>query len=214
MRHFKPNIFIKELEKPFGLSYFPTLEPEILDSCTCFSNYKPYQYKKSDNSLEVLNIVTEEVLHAPLNILEIGVSLYDRELTITDRLIKDKPENSKYIGIDISDRSFVKSWGKDCFFIQENSGNFDSISDKINNLNIENFGIIVIDGDHSLNGILKDWRYIKFLHKSGSVLIHDSNTHPGPVALIESIDRKIFNVFEPLNDKYDHGITVVKYKNE
>ena len=135
MIHYKPDIYTKDMfEKPFGLSYIPTLEPTISDNCDCFQHYKASMYGSHDNSLEVLNIVTEEVKKAPPNILEIGVSLYSRELTMTNRLIKDKVENSKYVGIDIGDRSFVKDWGKDCFFFQENSGNFESVSNKFINL--------------------------------------------------------------------------------
>jgi len=216
MIHYKPDIYIKDVfNKPYGLNYLPTLEPNISDNCDCFKNYRSFRDGESDNSLKVLELVTEVVQKAPMNILEIGVSLYDREWTMSNRLTGYKDYNSKYVGIDTQNREHVKNWGTNSYFYQINSREFDIVKCRLNQLlGIYSLGLLVIDGDHSLNGILADWKYVELLDKKGYILIHDSNTHPGPIALIEAIDRKIFNVEEPLKNNEDHGIALISYKDK
>lgn len=208
MIHKKPQIYRKLI--PFGLSFIPTLEPDISDNKDYFDWYTPFHHDKSDNSPEVLEIVKEEILKNPPNILEIGVSLYNKESTITWAAISNKNESSYYIGIDIKDRKFVKDWGKNCHFIEMNSSNYSVIKSEIEKITNSKIGTLIIDGNHSVNGILKDWEYVNLLHDDGSVLIHDSNTHPGPVALLEAIDRTKFSIKEPLFDKEDHGIAIIR----
>jgi hypothetical protein len=42
--------------------------------------------------------------------------------------------------------------------------------------------------------VYDDWRYVNYLNEGGVVGFHDTANHPGPVALIESINRSKWHV--------------------
>ena len=70
----------------------------------------------------------------------------------------------------------------------------------------------MIDGWHSVNQVYKQWEYVSLLSNDGIVIIHDTNSHPRPYFLIESIDNIMFDVYKYYNDVYDWGIYVAVRK--
>jgi hypothetical protein len=122
------------------------------------------------------------------SILEIGVCR-NKSKSSTYVFLDNKLEETYYFGIDLKDKSFLHKYGKNIFTIQSNSSNIEQNMDYINKQGINTFDFIFIDGWHSINQILIDWEYTKYLNNNGIVALHDINHHPGPKSFIESINQ-------------------------
>jgi hypothetical protein len=195
----------------FGLSFIPTLEPGHSDYIEYFGWHVDLQPEEGDNSYQVLGIVEEITGVAPPGgILEIGVAHYEAVLTFTNRLFRAKPDDKVYLGVDIANRSFVTSWAKNAHFYWGSSLRQGEIRSKLQELNALPLSLLIIDGGHSVPCALNDWEYADLVAPGGYVLIHDSNSHPGPIALVAAIDRAIFEVGEPLANSKDYGIAIAK----
>jgi len=73
--------------------------------------------------------------------------------------------------------------------------------------------LIMIDGYHSLNQVYFEWEnYTPLLASDGIVVMHDTNSHPGPYFLMKSIDTNQYDVYKYFNDVVDWGIGVVVRK--
>lgn len=144
------------------------------------------------------------------HILEIGVFAQSpgrEHMSFTNALIQNRFHGgSKYLGIDLEDKSMIRDEEAGVFFLQENSYNQDAVRDYIKQIGIEQFSLILIDGNHSVEATINDWRYVDLLSPGGMVLIHDANTHPGPILISGSIDRNLFHVTNHFHNTGDWGI--------
>ena len=52
----------------------------------------------------------------------------------------------------------------------------------------DSFDFIFIDGWHSINQVLDDWKFTEFLAEGGIVGFHDTNTHPGPMLFVDNLN--------------------------
>lgn len=126
-------------------------------------------------------------------ILEIGVCRNDLD-SFTHVFLNNKNDHTIYIGIDLNEKRFLDNSDKNIHTIWGNSHNYDYIERKFKQLGIEQFDFIFIDGDHSINGVIKDWEYTKYLGSNGIVGLHDINWHYGPRSFVEALDQSKWNL--------------------
>jgi len=126
-------------------------------------------------------------------ILEIGVAR-NKENSSSFVFINNKLPETKYIGIDIENKNFLDNPSQNVFTIKNDSRKIEENMDKINALGIREFDFIFIDGFHSVNHVLTEWEYTKWLSKDGIVGFHDTAEHPGPFLFIRNIDTQKWNV--------------------
>jgi len=192
----------------WGLKFFPNMEPHINNNRDA-----PVFGSPSDQEVTVenQNVVREVVtsfgdnLHA---IIEIGVNR-NGENSMSQILIHNRPRGSFYLGIDIDDKSYLNNLEENTWTIQCNSLEQDKIRQFLSEKCIDSIDILLIDGDHSVNACINDWKYSNMLRKGGVVIMHDTTAHPGPIGLFEAIDENIFNK-QRLCTKADHGIGIAR----
>ena len=154
--------------------------------------------------------------YSPANILEIGIGQFPRLVnTSTFILTSFKHGTVRYIGIDKNSRSWVNEfhYGYDVLVYKETSENILKKwrEDATPTPEID---LLFIDGDHSVNGVLIDWEFTRFVKNSGIIVLHDIKAHPGPKLLVDAIDRDYYTVHKMfLDDPKDFGMAVV-YKKE
>ena len=201
----------------YGLNFLPSLEPKFpddRDSCitselSLFHNLSIRYFQTEEVTERAYNKVVEiiESYKRDIFILEIGVNR-SKERQFTDAFIKYKSKKSLYIGIDINDKSSLNDKENNVWTIKTDSRNQDYIRSKFDWRNID---ILMIDGDHSVVGAVNDFKYANILADDGTVILHDSNSHSGPLALIEAIDRDIFTVEKLFEENLDDfGLTIIK----
>jgi cephalosporin hydroxylase len=126
-------------------------------------------------------------------IIEIGISR-NGPRSFTNDLLSNKPDHLKYLGVDIEDKSYLNNVDKNIFTIKENSFNRESVESYVSEIGIQKISILFIDGWHSVNAVINDWGYASLLSENSVVILHDTNYHPGPTILVESINKKLFRV--------------------
>lgn len=120
-------------------------------------------------------------------ILEIGVHRNDRDSS-TYTFLNNKKNETFYFGVDIEDKSFLNNTKKNIFTLKIDSSKIDKIMSFVKSKGVEKFDFIFIDGDHSINQLLRDWRFTEFLSADGIVALHDTNCHAGPFLFVEHLN--------------------------
>lgn len=203
--------YIKHETDIFGLTFRPELTQIDNDQDFCDSARHPYRPKLeiTDRNLTLLETALENSKGG--NVLEIGVARNpDFSRCFTSVFFK-YPEKFKYLGVDIEDRSHIKQHNPKANFIQTDSSNFYAIRQKMVSCEMGRLEVLLIDGWHSMNAVIKDWHYAKLVQKGGVVILHDTNHHPGPKVLLECIDPNIFKIdiyFRKNLD--DNGMAILK----
>jgi hypothetical protein len=147
-------------------------------------------------------------------IVEIGVSRNAYENTSVSVFLKNKRPQDVYLGIDIDDKSYLDDPTKNIHTIRCPSQDLDKVFTKLAQLNINEIDVLMIDGWHSINQCYFEWEsYTQILASKGIVVMHDTNSHPGPYFLIDSIDLNKYDVYKHLWDVQDWGISVAIKKN-
>ena len=72
------------------------------------------------------------------------------------------------------------------------------------------FDFIFIDGWHSVNHVLKEWRFVEYLSDFGIVAIHDTNYHPGPRKFIKVLNPERYIIDKTCTEGKDWGISFIK----
>lgn len=202
---------IKELPTTvYGLKFFPSLEPHYNnDYDGPYANSYGCRAVSSDNLNTVSNVINS-LGNKLAACLEIGVDHSNSE-SISKILMNQKPSKCVYVGIDLEDKSYLNDLENNIFTVQCNSHDQKTVRDFLKSKNIEKLDIIFIDGWHSVNTTINDWSYVDLLSDHGVVIVHDTNTHPGDIALCESIDTNLFTV-ERLCLGQDAGIALITFK--
>lgn len=211
-KNFKKNYKENEL----GLKYFPSIEPEFSDSSdfidgiidapiTLIQTNGNGQFSKENGEiLKELMLKTN-----PDVVVEIGIARHHRfSNSSTHTLFDNKKENCKYFGIDLDYTGIYEyeTYQPNIKLLIGNSGDQNIIDVVKNNSPID---ILLIDGDHSINGFLQDWEYVKYVRKGGFIVCHDTNNHPGPFYFYDAIDENKFNKFRYFENRYDdNGLAV------
>lgn len=187
----------------FGLTYIPSFEPNISDDLDIEKDTRMYNV-----SAEVSNndrLLLEKILAEHKNninfIVEIGI---DRNgvYSFTRSFFEFKKPETVYLGIDIDDKSYLNEPNRNIFTLKCNSHDQSTIRNKIAEFN-RPIDLLFIDGWHSINTVVNDWKYANLLSKNGIVVFHDTNYHLGPRNVVDAIDRNLFEVsyfFENEND--------------
>ena len=132
--------------------------------------------------------------------------------TTTHALLFNKPDNIPYLGIDIEDKSFLNDDDKKVHTLISDTRDFEKVKSRLKEIGIEKISILLIDGDHSLNMVINDWKYTELLSDNGIVIFHDTNYHP-PTLFIDFIDRNMYDVIEHCRTREDYGLTIAYRKN-
>ena len=159
-----------------------------------------------------LDLISETAkLYSTEAILEIGVARDKNGLdSFTYKYINEKSDTIGYVAVDIDDKSFLNDESKKIYSIQCKSEEQEKIRQFLKEKGIEKISILSIDGWHSLNAVINDWKYTDLLIKGGVVIFHDSNYHPGVHCFIPFIDTTKYEVKKYFEGEDAHGITIAK----
>ena len=191
----------------FGLKWFPNLEPHVSnDRDLPPFGFPPDATEVSDCNQMVLRNAMDQMGEGCQRILEIGVSRNgDRSFT---RVIADnKNPSARYLGVDTEERPGVEDENTRRWFLQCNSHEQDTVRNRLRELDMAELDLILIDGWHSVKTAVNDFGYADMLRVGGIVVVHDTNTHPGPVALFDAIDERIFEKHRYCTAENDMGIS-------
>lgn len=192
----------------FGLCFTPQFrDTDNNEDWSFFTRGCSAEVSEQDFNL-VREISSKYMSHG---IIEIGVSRNGMG-SFTQAMLQNKPDNIKYLGIDIEDKSYLDNQSKNIYTIKENSFNQEPIRKYIKEIGLEKISILFIDGWHSLNAVINDWKYVDLLSDNGIVIFHDSNYHPGPAVLVEAIDKEIFDVIKYFENEDDYGLAIAYKK--
>lgn len=195
-----------------GLAFVPTIEPAHSDRVDYYpEQWSPKGRKDLDVSKKNKFILAKE-LHDAKRIVEIGV--HDAGTF----LMREKNRNAVYLGIDTQDRSSLNDYRRLIYTLQIDSREIkyvciilDNVLKKIGfergDLNID---LLFIDGFHSVTQCINDWMYSSLVAPGGVVILHDTNYHPGPIALFEAIDERLWEKEKLCLDPDDYGIAVIR----
>lgn len=187
------------LFEPYMLEF--NNDEDIVRSC-----FRSCSKEVSDANLELVNTLSSKYNHT--GIVEIGVSR-NGELSFTNKILQKKPDNIKYLGIDIENKSSLNNLEKNIYTIKSTSFDQKSIRSYLNDIGLTKISLLLIDGWHSLNAVINDWKYSDLLSDSGIVIFHDTNYHAGPAVFLDCIDPNLFKVekfFNNITD--DYGMAV------
>jgi hypothetical protein len=157
--------------------------------------------------LENIFLKTENVN----SILEIGVSKPFNSNNSSYHVFKRiKKSDCHYFGVDILDKSHIIDLQNKIHFIHSDSSDLDYVMNYINDCGISRIDFFMIDGWHSGNQLLKDWRFTQFLSDNGVIVLHDTNYHYYPRQLISSLNKAKFEVTNCCKMPDDWGISFIK----
>lgn len=138
-------------------------------------------------------------------ILEIGIGRpHNKDQTHTNILLTHKHPDTVYIGIDIEDRAWLNDPAKNIHTLVANSVNVQENIERFKSLGVSEFGLIFIDGWHSINNVLTEWEYTNMLVPHGIVGFHDVTEHPGPHYFVRALNTEKWNV--EIHNPWDYGI--------
>lgn len=192
----------------YGLKFCPTLEPHCSnDQDTPNWGWPIDAHEVSDCNLAVVDDVMRNLGINCMNIMEIGVHR-NNDRSITNILMDSKLPDCRYLGIDIDDKRHLDNPTLNIHTLRTTSHDKVAVRQKLRQLGMNSIDILMIDGWHSVHTCVNDWGYVDLLSPHGVILLHDTNAHPGPIALFHAIDDSIFNKQLCCTDITDMGIAV------
>lgn len=200
-------------DRPYGLKYRPSIEPERSDNTDFYRDfYRPVAREFSPANQEVLR---EALLSVPQPrcIVEIGVQRNPLPESSTGILITHKPTDCVFIAVDIEDKSHLTNTAAGIYTLRIDSSERDKVFALMDELAVDGIDFLFIDGWHSVNQCVADWRYVERLSPKGVVVMHDTNVHPGPVTVFEAIDETVFQKVKYCTEGPDWGIAVIRRLN-
>lgn len=207
---------IVELIKPrptsiHGLKYFPDLEPEVDND----QDAPPFGWTGQQ---EISECNRESVLAAVTHLgdtfraaLEIGVDR-SNERSMSRIIMEGRPTGSFYLGVDLDDKSYLNNEATNTWTLQCNSHDQTRIREFMASKGVTELDLLFIDGWHSVNTCVNDWRYADMIRPGGLVLLHDSNSHPGCAALFDAVDDNLYEKIRCCTDPSDFGIAAFRRK--
>ena len=205
MNNIDQNLYVKKTSNINGLSYLPSFKNESyndIDSPPWSDVGNKISTEISDANKEALDDIIRKV--NVKNVIEIGIARNDARSFTTQLLYAKK---GIYCGIDIEDKTFLNDSLNRVYTIRANSHDQSTIRSYLNTIGLEKCSVLFIDGWHSVNTVINDWKYTDLLDDNGVVIFHDSNYHPGPHLIIEAIDRSMYRVVKYCDGGFDWGIS-------
>jgi hypothetical protein len=112
--------------------------------------------------------------------------------------------------MDLDDKSSINSVEKNVFTLRCDSADYQMLYKLMDWYGHEQIDFMFVDGWHSVNQVIKEWKYWEKMIGNGVMAFHDTNYHPGPVALLDAIDTDIFSVEWFGRGESDWGVGVVQ----
>jgi hypothetical protein len=194
-----------------GLKFRPQFDSQYNNDADWESFTLPHTQEVSQQNYNLVKeIATNYMTHG---IMEIGVHR-NNEGSFTNALLSNKPDNIPYLGVDIEDKSYLNNESKKIFTIKENSYNQRTVRNYAKKIGLEKISILFIDSEHSLNETINDWMYSDMLSDNGIVIIHDTNGHPGPFVIMESIDNTKYRLEKYFQNEDDYGLGIAYKLNQ
>lgn len=197
-----------QLTDIWGLSFFPNMEPFKNNDEDTPTFGSPHHIEVTECNLEVVRQVVADMGTTLRACMEIGVDRDSNAESMSKIIVRDRPAGSFYLGIDVDDKSYLNNVETNTWTIQCNSHDQDRIRSFLKERGIEKLDLLFIDGWHSINTTVNDWRYADLLSDHGVVIVHDTNRHPGDVAICEAVDKSLFTMTRFCLE--DNGIAVFK----
>jgi hypothetical protein len=191
-----------------GLKYFPDLEPEVSNDRDGPLDLDWLHQEVSDCNLAVVRQAVGTLGKGLTAAMEIGVNR-NGERSMSRVIMDQRPEGSFYLGIDIEDKSYLDDADNNTWTIRCSSDNRSAVLGKLQERGVEKLDLIMIDGWHSVNMCVNDWHYTELLSDHGMVILHDTNKHPGCVALFDAVDEDLW-IKERFCTNNDYGIATFK----
>ncbi len=190
-----------------GLKFLPQMRYHDNDAdWSIFTRPCPREVSDADHSV-VEKVIKNHMTHA---IVEIGVGGIHRPLegSFTQLLLANKPAHIPYLGIDCEDKTYLRNEEQKVFTVTAFSKEQQKIREYMKSIGIEEISILFIDGFHSVNTVINDWKYTDLLADSGIVIFHDTNYHPGPRVFINAIDEQLYKVERCCQELDDYGVAI------
>lgn len=199
---------------PPGLSFRPTIAPEMDDEVDFYGPKRAVPQEFSKKNQAVLAEVVKSLPNANL-FVEIGVERKPNSPTCSTQILLDnRPSGCAYMGIDLRDCSYLNRPEDNMRFMRTDCRNQKGINAVLDELHRE-IDLLFIDGDHSVEWCLTDWQLVNRLAVGGAVVLHDTNVHPGPLALLAAADKEYFDVeVHCADDPNDWGVAVLRLKKK
>ena len=204
MNNIDQNLYVKNPSNINGLSYLPSFKNESDNDLDWpwFVVSNKISTEISDANKEALDDIIRKV--NVKNVIEIGIARNNARSFTTQLLYAKK---GIYCGIDIEDKTFLNDSLNRVYTIRANSHDQSTIRSYLNTIGLEKCSVLFIDGWHSVNTVINDWKYTDLLDDNGVVIFHDTNYHPGPHLIIEAIDRSMYRVVKYCDGGFDWGIS-------
>ena len=198
----------------YGLKWIPTLEPEVSDAADSILPFIiDWPHHWTDINEQALQYAWRLCDAPPKLIVEIGVhrpEAADNGRSSTMTLLELKSKECMYIGIDITDKGHLNNLENNIVTICDNSANHDSLYKVMDSHGQHQIDFMFVDGDHSVNQVLAEWKYWDRMSPTGIMVLHDTNFHPGPVAVLDAVDTNIFSVAYVGRGERDSGVAIIK----
>ena len=205
MNNIDQNLYVKTISNINGLSHLPSFKNESdndIDWSPWFDVGNKISTEISDANKEALDDIIRKV--NVKNVIEIGIARNNARSFTTQLLYAKK---GIYCGIDIEDKTFLNDSLNRVYTIRANSHDQSTIRSYLNTIGLKKCSVLFIDGWHSVNTVINDWKYTDLLDDNGVVIFHDTNYHPGPHLIIEAIDRSMYRVVKYCDGGFDWGIS-------
>jgi hypothetical protein len=205
MNNIDQNLYVKKTSNINGLSYLPSFKNEPdndIDWSPWFDVGNKISTEISDANKEALDDILRKV--NVKNVIEIGIARNNARSFTTQLLYAKK---GIYCGIDIEDKTFLNDSLNRVYTIRANSHDQSTIRSYLNTIGLKKCSVLFIDGWHSVNTVINDWKYTDLLDDNGVVIFHDTNYHPGPHLIIEAVDRSMYRVVKYCDGGFDWGIS-------
>ena len=188
-----------------GLKFRPQFDFQYNNDSDWESFTLPHSQEVSQKNYNLVKEITSNYMTH--GVMEIGISR-NGDGSFTNAILNNKPDNIPYLGVDIEDKTYLNNESKKIFTIKENSFNQRTVRNYAKKIGLEKISILFIDGWHSLNAAINDWMYSDMLSDNGIIIIHDTNGHPGPYVLMESIDNTKYRLEKHFQNDDDYGIGI------
>ncbi len=194
----------------FGLRYIPTIEPYYSDDADfIFGSRMPVDEEVTQRNLHKLTEIFLAKRDACRTIMEIGVCR-NEDRSFTHVFLKHKRNDATYLGVDLEDKSFLDDPARAIYTLKADSTKQSVVRAKLRELGMAALDVLFIDGWHSVNAVVNDWRYTDLLAQDGVVIMHDTNCHPGPVCVFDAVDERLFRKQKCFQKEPDWGMAVLQ----
>jgi hypothetical protein len=190
-----------------GLKWFPSLEPHVSNNQDLPPfGFPPDAQEVSDCNQRVLINAIESLGSCCSAVMEIGVSRNGAR-SFTQVILDHMNQGCVYVGVDKEPRPHVHDPDRNVHMLQADSHDQSQVRSFLNSVGVQKLDLILIDGWHSVNTAVNDWEYVDLLRVGGLVVLHDTNTHPGPVVLYDAVDERQFEKHRYCTAENDMGIS-------